>query len=98
MVLNIILTVVSAILLLAGIIGCVVPVIPGPILSFTALLVISFAGGFALFSPLLLIFLGAAAIGVLTGTLLGIIVKLTVSGVITGFFIKGIRLLFTQLN
>ena len=37
-----------------------------------------------------------AAIGVLTGTLLGILLKLAVCGVITVFFIRGIKLIFQQ--
>ena len=35
-----------------------------------------------------------AALGVFTGTVFGIILKLTVSGVITGFFISGLKRLF----
>lgn len=157
-------TVIGAAVLILGIIGCVVPVIPGPVLSFLALIIVSIPGGFALYHPGLLIGLGAAAIlsqvldnifpvlsskqagagkagiwgsvigmiagtilfpplgvfigafvgalagellfnkeneeplkaalGVFTGTVLGILIKLTVSGVIAVFFIRGTKLLF----
>ena len=48
-------------ILLASI-GCIVPVIPGPILSFAALLIISIPAKFTLFSPALLLILGVAAV------------------------------------
>lgn len=164
MITEITLTIIGAALLILGIIGCVVPVIPGPILSFLALIVISIPGHFQLYHPVWLIVLAAAAIlsqvldnifpvlsskqagagkagiwgsvigmiagtilfpplgvfigaflgalagemvfnkeneqplkaalGVFTGTLLGILIKLTVSGVIAAFFINGVRQLF----
>jgi uncharacterized protein len=150
--------------LIIGIIGCVVPVLPGPLLSFTSLLIISLPGSFSLYRPRLLILLGAlallsqfldnifpvlaskkagagkggtwgsvagmllgmvffpplgvfagaflgallgeilfnkeneeplkAALGVFTGTLLGIVFKLSVSAVIAVYLINGIRQLF----
>lgn len=164
MITEIILIILGTILIVLGFIGCVVPVIPGPVLSFVALILISIPGRFTLFSPALLIILGIAAIGsqlldnlfpvlsskkagagkagiwgsvigmiagmiffpplgvifgaflgalagemlfnkenkeplkaamgVFTGTLLGIIVKLTVCGIIVGFFINGSMRLF----
>ena len=163
MVPDIFLTVFGAFLLILGFIGCILPVLPGPILSFISLILLSIAGSFSLFSPALLIILGTAAVvsqlldnlfpvisskragagkagiwgsiigmiagmffapfgviigaflgallgeilfnrandnplkaalGVFTGTLLGIIVKLTVSGIIAGFYLKGVRMLF----
>jgi len=165
MVVEITLIVVGIILLVLGLIGCIAPVLPGPVLSFLALIVISIPSGFSLYSPVLLIILGAAAIisqlldnlfpviaskkagagktgiwgsvigmilgmiffpplgviigaflgalggemifnrekkapfkaamGVFTGTLLGIIVKLTVSGIIATFFITKIGLILS---
>lgn len=158
---EIVLILIGVIVLLLGIIGCVVPVIPGPVLSFAALLLISIPSGFTLYHPGILVGLGAAAIlsqvldnifpvlsskqagagkpgiwgsvigmilgtiffpplgvfigaflgallgemlfnkenenplkaamGVFTGTILGILIKLTISGVIAYFFISGAR-------
>ncbi|HAK45271.1 MAG TPA: DUF456 domain-containing protein [Spirochaeta sp.] len=160
MITEIIFTIAGSILIIIGFIGCVAPVLPGPVLSFAALILISIPTGFGLFKPVLLIILGAAAVisqlldnvfpvisskragagragiwgsivgmiagmiflpplgviigaflgalagemlfnrendkplkaalGVFTGTLLGVIVKLTVSGIITAFFIKAL--------
>lgn len=50
------------ILIIAGFIGCVAPILPGPLLSFGALLLISIPSGFTLFSPIILIILGSAAV------------------------------------
>ena len=150
--------------LIAGFLGCVVPVIPGPLLSFAALIIVSIAGKFTVYHPVLLAGLGVAAVlsqfldnlfpilaskragagkagiwgsiigmivgtiffppfgvivgafvgalagevlfnrendkpfraalGVFTGTIFGIVLKLTVSGVIAVFFVNGIRRLF----
>ena len=161
MALEIIFTVIGALLVIAGLIGCIVPVIPGPILSFISLILISIPSGFGIFKPLTLVILCAAAIasqlldnllpvfssnragagkagiwgsiigmiagmflfppfgviigaffgalfgemlfnrenknplkaalGVFTGTLLGILLKLAVCGIIAGFFIRGVR-------
>ena len=52
----------GAVLLLLGFIGCVLPVLPGPVLSFAALILISVPASFGLFSPVLLIVLAAAAV------------------------------------
>lgn len=159
---NILFIVLSALLLAAGFIGCIVPVLPGPVLSFISLILLSIAGKFQLFSISTLIILGAAAvlsqvldnifpviasrkagagkagtigsiigmiagmffpplgvivgafsgaligeiifnkdneqpfkaaIGVFTGTMLGITVKLAVSGIIAVFFIRGVKYL-----
>ncbi len=53
----------SLILLLAGIAGCLFPVIPGPPLSFMALLLISFTG-YAGFTVNFLVITGLAAVAV----------------------------------
>ncbi|MDC7228296.1 MAG: DUF456 domain-containing protein [Spirochaetales bacterium] len=159
MVFDIVMIVLGAVLLLTGFIGCVVPVLPGPVLSYTALILVSIPAGFTLFKPATLIILAAAAVlsqildnifpvlsskkagagkagiwgsiigmiigmiffpplgviigaftgalageaifnrenqnplkaalAVFTGTILGIIVKLTVSGIIAAVFIRG---------
>lgn len=161
MLLEIISMIFAILALIIGIIGCVVPILPGPLLSFASLLIISMPGSFTLYRPRLLIvlgvlallsqfldnifpvlaskragagkggtwgsvagmllgmvffpplgvfigaFLGAllgeilfnreneeplkAALGVFTGTLLGIVFKLSVSTVIAVYLIRGIR-------
>ncbi len=164
MVTEIIVTILGSLAIIIGFIGCIVPGLPGPILSFIALIIISIPEGFSLFKPVILIILGVsavgaqlldnlfpilsskkagagkagiwgsvigmiagmflfppvgvivgafvgafageiifnpenkepfkAALGILTGTMLGIVVKLVVCGVITGFFINGAKDLF----
>jgi uncharacterized protein YqgC (DUF456 family) len=156
---EIILIIIGSLLLILGFIGCVVPAIPGPVLSYLALIIISIPTRFTLYHPGLLIGLGTAAVlsqildnifpalaskkagagkagiwgsivgmiagtilfppfgvfigaftgayvaelifnrendnpfkaamGVFSGTLMGIFFKLSVSGVITFFFIRG---------
>ncbi|RDG30053.1 DUF456 domain-containing protein [Oceanispirochaeta sp. M1] len=164
MILEILALIFAILVLVVGIIGCVVPVLPGPVLSFASLLIVSLPGGFTLYRPRLLVILGVlalisqfldnifpvlaskkagagkggtwgsvagmllgmiffpplgvfigafagaflgeilfnkenenplkAALGVFTGTLLGILFKLSVSGVIAVYLIIGIRQLF----
>ncbi|MBS0010223.1 MAG: DUF456 domain-containing protein [Bacteroidales bacterium] len=53
----------AIVLMIIGIIGCLVPVLPGPPLSFTGLLILHFTG-FAEFSTRLLVTLGLIAITV----------------------------------
>lgn len=48
--------------LIVGIVGCVVPVLPGPLLSFTSLLIISLPGNFSLYKLRTLIILGVLAL------------------------------------
>lgn len=154
----------GSIAVIAGIIGCVVPVIPGPLLSFLGLILLSIPAAFSLYSPWILVVLGAAAViaqildnilpalsskkagasragvwgsivgmflgmiffppvgvfvgafvgalaaeiilnpenqaplraamGVFTGTLLGIVLKLAVAGTITVYFVVGAGRLF----
>ena len=52
----------GAVLMLLGFIGCVVPVIPGPILAYLALHIISIPTGWTLFQPVALIILGIVAL------------------------------------
>ena len=56
------LIVLGFVLLAAGIVGCVLPVIPGPPLSYAALILLSIARGWKPFSPGVLIALGAATV------------------------------------
>jgi uncharacterized protein YqgC (DUF456 family) len=56
---NAVITALGLILALAGMIGCLLPVIPGPILSFSALLLLSWTKNWQIFSPSFLIIMGA---------------------------------------
>ena len=49
-------------LVLAGIAGCVYPIVPGPLLAFLSLLLISWAKAWQPFSPTFLIVMGAATV------------------------------------
>jgi uncharacterized protein YqgC (DUF456 family) len=57
--LNVIIIAIGLILALAGMIGCILPVVPGPILSFCALLLLSWTKNWQVFSPSFLIIMGA---------------------------------------
>lgn len=48
--------------MLVGFVGCIVPVIPGPILAVLALIGLSLAGGWELVAPWVMIFVAVAAI------------------------------------
>ena len=63
MALSIGMVVAGAAALLLGLIGCVIPVIPGPILAYVALILISIPGGWTLVPVWLLVTLGAVAVG-----------------------------------
>ena len=162
--LSIAMVAVGALLMVVGVIGCIVPALPGPILAFIALILISIPGAWVLFPLWVLILLGVlaagtsiadnvlpalsskkagagkagiwgsvigmivgsfftpigtiigafvgalagemifnkenevplkAAFGVFKGTVLAILLKLIVTGVIGGFFIRGSIRLFT---
>ena len=60
--LSILMTVLGVAALAAGFIGCVIPAIPGPILGFLSLILISISGGWALYQWWLLVILGALAL------------------------------------
>lgn len=51
--------VIGLILALAGIIGCILPIIPGPIFSFLALILLSWAKNWQVFSQTFLIVMGS---------------------------------------
>jgi len=59
--LEVVLIAIGLILALAGMIGCILPVIPGPILSFSALLLLSWTKNWQIFKPSFLIIMGAVA-------------------------------------
>ena len=56
---------IGSLLLIIGIIGCILPIIPGPILSFSALILLSWIKNWQIFSQAFLI-----VMGILTGLLL----------------------------
>ncbi len=62
MVLSIVMTILGAGLVLIGVIGCVIPALPGPIFAFLALILISIPGAWELYAVWLLIVLGALAV------------------------------------
>jgi hypothetical protein len=53
---------VGAVLLVAGLVGCLSPVIPGPPVSFLSLILLSWANHWSAFSVYFLIVMGAAAV------------------------------------
>ncbi len=58
----IIATVLGSGILLAGIIGCVVPVVPGPVLGYASLIVVSFGFGWTVFPTTTLIVMGVLTV------------------------------------
>ncbi len=62
-ILDYVLIITGGLLLLAGLIGCFLPVLPGPPISFAGLLLLHFTGPYE-FSAALLITLGVLAVGV----------------------------------
>jgi len=76
MLLDVILIIIGFITLLAGLAGCILPILPGPILSYLALILISIVRKWEAFSPLFLILTAAVAVAV---TVLDYIIPLVVS-------------------
>lgn len=62
--LNIIVTIIGSILIILGLLGCIIPALPGPPLSFIALLILAIAQGFVppLTSKIILIMLLATIV------------------------------------
>lgn len=60
---SILMTVLGALLLAAGFVGCIIPILPGPPIAYLSILLISMAGSWELFPVWLLLTLGIAAIG-----------------------------------
>ncbi len=63
MALSIVMIGLGSLFLLAGAIGCIVPAIPGPLLAYLSLILISIPGGWAILPVWLLIALGVIAVG-----------------------------------
>ena len=55
---NIALIIIGLILAIAGMVGCILPIIPGPILSFSALILLSWTKNWQIFSHTFLIVMG----------------------------------------
>lgn len=64
MVLTIFVTIVGSLLVVAGLVFSVLPPVPGPILSYLALLLVSLAAGWSVYSPALLVVLAVLVVGV----------------------------------
>ncbi len=62
MTLSILMTLLGSILLVVGFIGCVIPALPGPLLAFIALILISIPGSWVLLPLWLLVLLGVGAV------------------------------------
>ena len=62
---NVALIIIGLILAIAGMVGCILPIIPGPILSFSALILLSWIKSWQSFSQTFLI-----VMGIMTGLLL----------------------------
>jgi hypothetical protein len=60
----IVLTVLGSISLLAGIVGCILPIIPGPPLAYLSLILLSIAFRWQAFSPTFLIVMGILTVAV----------------------------------
>jgi uncharacterized protein YqgC (DUF456 family) len=58
------LIVIGGILVIAGLIGCIVPILPGPPISYIALILISWAYGWNAFSNSFLIIMGGVTVAV----------------------------------
>ena len=63
-VVDIVLIAAGFIVLLLGLVGCILPVLPGPLLSYGALILISIVKEWEAFTPLFLILTAAAAVAV----------------------------------
>lgn len=63
MLLEILAAVAGSLVLIAGIFGCIVPVLPGPPVAYIALLIVSWVGGWEVYALWVLLVMAAAAIG-----------------------------------
>ncbi|MGD1985930.1 MAG: DUF456 family protein, partial [Desulfobacterales bacterium] len=59
---NILLIIVGLILAIAGMVGCILPILPGPILSFCALILLSWIKNWQIFSQSFLMVMGAMTV------------------------------------
>ena len=58
-ILNVFLIIIGLILAIAGMVGCILPVLPGPLLSFCALILLSWIKNWQIFSQTFLMVMGA---------------------------------------
>src|SRR6056297_1173983 len=63
MVIDILAAVLGTVVVVGGLIGCIIPVLPGPPVAYVALLLVSWAGGWNVFAVWVLIVMAAAAVG-----------------------------------
>ncbi len=63
MLLEIIVAVVGSLILIAGVLGCIVPVLPGPPVAYLPLLLVSWVGGWEVYALWVLIVMAVAAVG-----------------------------------
>ena len=63
MIVDILLAVLGSAIVAAGLIGCIVPIIPGPPVAYIALLLVSWAGGWNVYALWVLIVMAVAAVG-----------------------------------
>ncbi len=63
MLFSILMTILGSVLVLAGLFGCIVPVLPGPPVAYLGLFPLILAGGWGLYPAWLLIVLAVAAVG-----------------------------------
>ena len=63
MVLEILAAILGGLIVLAGIFGCIVPVLPGPPVAYLALLLVSWVGGWEVYALWVLIVMALAAVG-----------------------------------
>ena len=63
MAITVLMTALGSVAVVAGLIGCIVPVLPGPIVSYVALILISIAGGWDLYSVAAFVILAVLAVG-----------------------------------
>jgi uncharacterized protein len=62
MVFAVLMTVLGAVLLLGGVAGCIIPAIPGPVLAYLSLILVSIPGAWELIPVWLLVMLGVVAV------------------------------------
>ncbi len=63
MVIDILAAVLGTVVVVGGLIGCIIPVLPGPPVAYVALLLVSWAGGWNVYAVWLLIVTAVAAVG-----------------------------------
>jgi len=63
MIVDILVGVLGSAIVVAGLLGCIVPVIPGPPVAYIALLLVSWAGGWNVYALWVLIVMAVAAVG-----------------------------------